>query len=259
MIVVFSVTEITTLIGAYLLPLFRVAAMVAASPVFGTRTVPMKVKIITSFAITSVLVPMLPAPEIDVFNPLSVLVIAQQVLIGLIIGFTVQLVFSAVITGGQIVAMQMGLGFSLMVDPQNGAQSPVLSQFYTIMVMLIYLAINGHLVLLEVLAESFKTMPISAQGLVADDFMQVVRWGTNIFAGGLAIALPAIASLLVVNIAFGVMTRSAPQLNIFAIGFPITMLLGFALVMITLPNIAPKSISLFSEAYHLIQNILGIK
>jgi len=242
-----------------LLPLFRVAAMVAASPVFGTRTVPIKVKIITSFAITSVLVPMLPAPEIDVFNPLSVLVIAQQVLIGLIIGFTVQLVFSAVITGGQIVAMQMGLGFSLMVDPQNGAQSPVLSQFYTIMVMLIYLAINGHLVLLEVLAESFKTMPISAQGLVADDFMQVVRWGTNIFAGGLAIALPAIASLLVVNIAFGVMTRSAPQLNIFAIGFPITMLLGFALVMITLPNIAPKSISLFSEAYHLIQNILGIK
>jgi len=241
------------------LPLFRVAAMVAASPVFGTRTVPMKVKIITSFAITSVLVPMLPAPEIDVFNPLSVLVIGQQILIGLIIGFTVQLVFSAVITGGQIVAMQMGLGFSLMVDPQNGAQSPVLSQFYIIMVMLIYLAINGHLVLLEVLAESFKTMPISAQGLVADDFMQVVRWGTNIFAGGLAIALPAIASLLVVNIAFGVMTRSAPQLNIFAIGFPITMLLGFALVMITLPNIAPKSISLFSDVYHLIQNILGIK
>lgn len=256
---VFSVTEITGLIGAYLLPLFRVAAMVAASPVFGTRTVPMKVKVISSFAITSVLVPMLPAPEIDVFNPLSILVIGQQILIGLIIGFTVQLVFSAVITGGQIVAMQMGLGFSLMVDPQNGSQSPVLSQFYIVMVMLIYLAINGHLVLLEVLAESFKTMPISTQGLVADDFMQVVRWGTNIFAGGLAIALPAIASLLVVNIAFGVMTRSAPQLNIFAIGFPITMLLGFALVMVTLPNIAPKSISLFSEVYHLIQTILGIK
>jgi flagellar biosynthetic protein FliR len=89
--------------------------------------------------------------------------------------------------------------------------------------------------------------------------MQVVRWGANIFAGGLAIALPAIASLLVVNIAFGVMTRSAPQLNIFAIGFPITMLLGFALVLITLPNVGPKSISLFSDVYHLIQNILDIK
>lgn len=256
---ILSTTELTALIGSYLWPLFRVSAMVASSPVFGTRSVPTKVKVMTAIAITSVLVPILPVPEVDVFNPLSILIIAQQILIGVIIGFTVQLVFSAVITGGQIVAMQMGLGFSLMVDPQNGAQSPVLSQFYTLMVMLVYLAIDGHLVLVEVLADSFKTMPISAQGLVADDFMQVVRWGTNIFAGGMAIALPAIASLLVVNVAFGIMTRSAPQLNIFAIGFPITMMLGFILVMVTLPNVAPKSISLFSEAYHLIQSVLGIK
>jgi flagellar biosynthetic protein FliR len=188
-----------------------------------------------------------------------VLIIGQQILIGLIIGFSVQLVFSAVITGGQIVSMQMGLGFSLMVDPQNGAQSPVLSQFYVVMVMLVYLAINGHLVLVEVLAESFKTMPISAHGLVANDFMEVVKWSTNIFAGGMAIALPAIASLLVVNLTFGVMTRSAPQLNIFAIGFPITMLLGFSLVMVTLPNVAPQSTSLFNDVYHMIQNILGVK
>lgn len=218
----------------------------------------MRFKLITALAITAVLVPILPAPELDVFSPLSFLVIAQQILIGLIIGFTVQLVFSAVITAGQIVAMQMGLGFSLMVDPQNGAQSPVLSQFYILLVMLIYLAIDGHLVMVEVLADSFRTMPISATGLVANDFMQVVKWGTNIFAGGLAIALPAIASLLVVNIAFGVMTRSAPQLNIFAIGFPITMMLGFALVMITLPNVGPQSTNLFTDVYHLIQDILGI-
>lgn len=256
---IISAAEITAFIGAYLWPLFRVSAMVASSPVFGTRSVPTKIKIMSAIAITSVLVPILPVPAVDVFSPLAILIIAQQILIGLIIGFTVQLVFSAVITGGQIVAMQMGLGFSLMVDPQNGSQSPVLSQFYIVLVMLVYLAINGHLVLIEVLAESFKTMPISAQGLVADDFMQVVRWGGNIFAGGMAIALPAIASLLVVNVAFGIMTRSAPQLNIFAIGFPITMLLGFTLVMVTLPNIAPKSISLFSDVYHVLKNILDIK
>lgn len=256
---IISAAELTALVGAYLWPLFRVSAMVATAPVFGTRSVPMKVKIISALAITSVLVPILPVPEVDVFSPLAFLVIAQQILIGLIIGFAVQLVFSAVITGGQIVAMQMGLGFSLMVDPQNGSQSPVLSQFFIVMVMLIYLAINGHLVLIEVLAESFRTMPISAEGLVANDFMQVVRWSTNIFAGGMAIALPAIASLLVVNVAFGIMTRSAPQLNVFAIGFPVTMMLGFALVMITLPNVGPKSISLFSDVYHLIQTILGIK
>lgn len=256
---IITATEITALLGAYLWPLFRVAAMVSSSPVFGTRSVPPRVKLMSALAITSILVPILPAPQVDIFSPLAILIIAQQILIGLIIGFSVQLVFSAVITAGQIVAMQMGLGFSLMVDPQNGAQSPVLSQFYVVLVMLVYLAINGHLVLVEVLAESFKTMPISASGLVANDFMQVVKWSTNIFAGGMAIALPAIASLLVVNIAFGVMTRSAPQLNIFAIGFPITMLLGFTLVMVTLPNVAPQSTSLFNDVYHLIQNILGVK
>lgn len=254
-----SATEITALIGAYLWPLFRVAGMVATAPVFGTRSVPPRVKVISTLAITAVLVPILPVPTVDVLSPLAILIIAQQIMIGIIIGFSVQLVFSAVITGGQIVAMQMGLGFSLMVDPQNGAQSPVLSQFYIVFVMLVYLAINGHLVLIEILAESFKTMPISAQGLVANDFMQVVKWGTNIFAGGMAIALPAIASLLVVNISFGVMTRSAPQLNIFAIGFPITMLIGFSLVMITLPNVGPKSTSLFIDVYHLLQSILGVK
>ncbi|MFK5914921.1 MAG: flagellar biosynthetic protein FliR [Woeseiaceae bacterium] len=256
---VISATELTAIIGSYLWPLFRVSAMVASAPVFGTRSVPAKIKMMTAIAITSVLVPILPTPEVDVFSPLSFLIIAQQILIGLIIGFSVQMVFSAVITAGQIVAMQMGLGFSLMVDPQNGAQSPVMSQFYIVMVMLIFLSINGHLVLVEVLADSFKTMPISAQGLVATDFMQVVRWGANIFSGGMAIALPAIASLLVVNVSFGIMTRSAPQLNIFAIGFPITMMLGFILVMVTLPNVAPKSITLFTDVYHLLQEILSVK
>ena len=256
---IITATEITGLVGSYLWPLFRVAAMVSSAPVFGTRSVPPRVKMLSALAITSVLVPILPVPQVDVFSPLALLIIGQQILIGLVIGFSVQLVFSAVITGGQIVAMQMGLGFSLMVDPQNGAQTPVLSQFYVVMVMLVFLALNGHLVLVEVLADSFKTMPVSAQGLVASDFMQVVKWSTNIFAGGMAIALPAIASLLVVNVAFGVMTRSAPQLNIFAIGFPITMLLGFALVMVTLPNVAPQSTSLFNDVYHLLQNILGAK
>ena len=90
---IISATEITALIGAYLWPLFRVSAMVATAPVFGTRSVPMKVKIMTALAITSVLVPIIPAPEVNVFSPLAVILIAQQILIGIIIGFTVFIVF----------------------------------------------------------------------------------------------------------------------------------------------------------------------
>jgi len=162
-----------------------------------------------------------------------------------------------VITGGQVIAMQMGLGFSLMIDPQNGSQAPVLSQFYLLMVILVYLALNGHLVLIEVLVDSFRIMPIGPEGLSADSYWQLAKWGGLIFSGGVGMAIPAIASLLVVNIAFGVMTRAAPQLNIFAIGFPITMLLGFAVIMVGLPSVVPQTTGMFNDTYHLIRDMLG--
>ena len=176
--------------------------------------------------------------------------------IGVLIGFTLQLVMSAVITGGQAIALQMGLGFSLMVDPQHGAQVPVLSQFYILLVILIYLALNGHLVLIEVMVDSFTILPIG-QSLMPESMWQLVQWGSHIFAGAVAIALPAIASLLIINIAFGIMTRAVPQLNIFAIGFPITMTLGFGIVLFTLPSVVPHATGMFNSAYQLIKYLLG--
>ena len=143
----FSSAEITAIMGAWLWPLFRIGAMVMAAPVFGARSVPTRAKLVITVALTLVIAPLLPpVPAVDVFSPLSFMIIVQQILIGVVMGFAVQLAFSAVITGGQIVAMQMGLGFSLMVDPQNGTQAPVLSQFYVLFAILLYLALNGHLV-----------------------------------------------------------------------------------------------------------------
>jgi flagellar biosynthetic protein FliR len=126
------------------------------------------------------------------------------------------------------------------------------------MVTLVYLALNGHLVLIEVLVDSFKTIPVGVAGLGAESFWQIIVWSSQIFAGGLAIVLPAVASILVVNIAFGIMTRAAPQLNIFAIGFPITMMLGFALMLITLPGVIPRTTNLFNDAYSVIRSIMVI-
>ncbi|HEB55056.1 MAG TPA: flagellar biosynthetic protein FliR [Gammaproteobacteria bacterium] len=254
----FSSTEITALLGTWLWPFFRIGGMVMAAPVFGARSVPTRAKLIITLALTLIIAPLLPpVPAIDVFSPLSFLLIAQQILIGVVIGFAVQLAFSAVITGGQVIAMQMGLGFSLMVDPQNGTQAPVLSQFYVLFAILIYLALNGHLVLIHVLLDSFTLIPIGPDGLQVGEFRKLADWGGNIFAGGLSIALPAIASLLVVNIAFGIMTRAAPQMNIFAIGFPITMILGFTLIWITLPGIMSRTSSLFDDTYELLRQLLG--
>ncbi|MGD8784137.1 MAG: flagellar biosynthetic protein FliR [Thioalkalispiraceae bacterium] len=255
---VLTSSEIAAYVGTLLWPFFRVTGMVMTAPVFAARTVPVRIRLGLSVAITAMILPILPAvPTVELFSPTSFFLIAQQLLIGVLMGFTLQLVLAAIVTGGQVVAMQMGLGFAAMVDPQNGAQTPVLSQFYVIMVVLIYLAMNGHLVLIEVLVDSFKTMPVAMNGLVPEDFNKVVHWAAILFSGAVAMAIPAIASLLIVNFTFGIMTRAAPQMNIFAIGFPLTMLLGFGVVFATLPSIVPQSSNLFTSAYRLLKAIIG--
>jgi len=229
-----------------------------SAPVFGARSVPVRARLVITLALTLIIAPLIPpVPVVDLLSPLTLLIIIQQILIGVVMGFTAQLVFSAVITGGQVISMQMGLGFSVMVDPQNGTQAPVLSQFYVLFAILVFLALDGHLVMIQILADSFKTLPVGVEGLQAMDYRQIASWGSQVFAGGLAISLPAIASLLVVNIAFGVMTRAAPQLNIFAIGFPVTMICGFSLILITLPGVLPRTGILFTGVYQFLRQIMG--
>lgn len=252
--------ELTALVGSYLWPLFRIGGLVMTAPLFAARPVPSRIRLGVAVAITFVVVPIISpmAPTVDALSATGVMIILQQILIGVLMGFSLQLVISAVITAGQIVALQMGLGFSLMVDPQNGAQAPVVSQLYVLMVLLAFLALDGHLVMIEILTDSFRYMPISDKGLVPENFWQVVNWGSMIFSGAVGIALPAIASLLVVNMSFGIMTRAAPQLNIFAIGFPITMMLGFAVILLTLPSVIPNSNAMFNRIYHLIQQMFAM-
>ena len=252
--------EVTALVGSYMWPMFRIGGLIMTAPLFGSRPVPVRARLAITLALSFVVVPVIAPgiPLVDALSPKGILTIAQQVLIGVFMGFALQLVISAIITAGQIIALQMGLGFSLMVDPQNGAQAPVLSQLYVLMVLLVFLGLDGHLVMIEILTDSFRYLPISDKGLVPDNFWQLVNWASMIFSGAIGIALPAIASLLVVNMSFGIMTRAAPQLNIFAIGFPITMMLGFAVVLLTLPSIIPNSNNMFNQTYHLIQNMFGM-
>jgi flagellar biosynthetic protein FliR len=257
---VITSAQLTAFVGSLLWPLFRIGALMLSAPVFGARTVPRRVRIGLSVLLALAMSPVLPAPPaVDVFSAGALLIIMQQILIGVMMGFIMQIVMGAVITGGQLIAMQMGLGFAAMVDPQNGAQTPVLSQFYTVMVVLIFLVLNGHLVLFEVLHDSFISMPIGGATMPMDGVWKLIHWSGQIFSGAVGMAIPAIASLLIVNFAFGIMTRAAPQLNIFAIGFPITLLLGFGVALATLPSVVPHSTSLFNDAYHLLRDITGAR
>ena len=171
-------------------------------------------------------------------------------------GFALQLVFSAVVTGGQVIAMQMGLGFASMVDPQNGQQVPVLGQLYLLLATLIFLTLNGHLILIEVLAKSFNTFPIAISSFGSDGLWLIVSWGSQMFEGAVWMALPAISSLLIVNIAFGVMARAAPQLNIFAIGFPVTMMMGFMVILFVMPMFLPQFTKLLESVFMLIGSLV---
>lgn len=255
----FSEAEILRWVSSFIWPLIRIGAMLIAAPLFSIRGVPGRVRLIVSVVMTLVVMPLLPPlPAIEMFSYEGFLVAVQQVMIGLVSGFIVQMVFGAVVFGGQGIAYSMGLGFASMVDPQNGQQVPVVAQFYVITTTLIFLVMDGHLMLIQLVLDSFNTLPIAMTGLSGVDIWSVIAWSSRLFASGLLLALPVIASLLLVNVSFGVATRAAPQLNIFSVGFPVTLMLGMLLVWLTLPNVLDQFQGLLLDAYELIGQILRL-
>lgn len=223
--------ELQELIAAYLLPFFRIGAMLTVAPLFGARLIPARIRILLALALAAVIAPLIPSPgRFDSFSAGAVLMIAQEVTVGIAMGFMVQMVFDAIIIGSQTIAMGMGLGFAMLVDPQRGVNVPILSQFFVLLTTMMFLALNGHLILIQVLVQSFTTLPPGSAGFGRDGLWAVVSWGSEMFAGAVLLALPAVVALLVVNFAYGVISRAAPTLNLFAVGFPVTVLLGFLIV-----------------------------
>jgi len=250
-------TELTSWLASVIWPFMRIGAMFAAVPIFSARSVPVRIRVLLSFFIAWILVPVIPRPPvIDLISAEAVLISVNQVLIGLAMGFILQMVFSAFVIAGQSIAMAMGLGFASMIDPQNGVQVPVVSQAFLIMVTLVFLALNGHLLLIEVLAESFQRLPVGPLVISHDGLWQLVSWGSNMFVGGMLVALPAVAALLLVNLAFGVTSRAAPQLNIFAVGFPVMIMVGMAFIILTLPSITDHVSRLMLQAFTLINRMV---
>ncbi len=231
----FTETDLLSMIAVILLPIFRITGFILAMPLFGNRLIPTRIKVIL-LSVLSISV-YNASPPMAAFDPLSVLTwvtAVQQLVIGLGMGIIMRVVFQAFVFGGQIIAMQAGLGFSTLVDPQNGNQVPVFSQLYLMIITLLLLATNGHLVLIEILLRSFVWLPIGEPIIQINWVESVVLFGSVLFSGGVSLALPAIVSLLIVNLTFGVMTRAAPQFNIFSIGFPFTMVIGLVVVLFTI-------------------------
>jgi flagellar biosynthetic protein FliR len=243
-------------------PFVRIGSCFMIAPAFGAAAVPPRVRIVLAGTITLLIAPILPAPPaVATFSGEGCLITAQQIVIGIALGFCLQVLFDSVTLGGQVLANSMGLSFAYNVDPLHGGDSstPAVGQLYTLLVMLTFLALNGHLALIETLVRSFQSLPVGESGLGPQGFFTVAQWGSQLFAGALSIALPGVTALLIVNLAFGVMSRAAPAFNLFAVGLPISLLCGLAIVVIGLPSVQSTFMDLLMRAFEVLQQLLGIK
>jgi flagellar biosynthetic protein FliR len=236
-------------IEAFFWPFLRVLGLIVAEPVLGNRAVPVTVKVGFAVFVTLVIAPLLPPmPPVAPDSAAGLLVAIQQLLIGLAMGFTIRIALTAAEMAGQLSGLQMGLGFAVFFDPQSSAQTAAVGQFVGLFAILIFLSANGHALVFSTLAESFTALPVAAVPLAPSGLRVLIGWAAVIFYAGLLIALPVIAALLIANIAVGIMTRAAPQLNLFAVGFPITLMTGFVALYLAVPYMGPALGRLFEHA-----------
>jgi flagellar biosynthesis protein FliR len=232
----FSEAQILEWVTPLLWPFLRVLALFGTMPVMGQRLVPMRTRVALAFLVAFCAQATLPAmPVIALDTPLAFLTVVQQLIVGVSLGFAVRIVFAAIEFAGEIVGLQMGLNFAGFFDPATGGQTTAMSRFFGISVSWLFIVINGHLLLIAAVVQSFAAFPVSAEPFAFLRAVQPQFWGAEVFRLGLWIALPMIGILIFTNLVLGVISRVAQQMNIFSIGFPITVAVGLIGVLMTLP------------------------
>ncbi|MEO8466688.1 MAG: flagellar biosynthetic protein FliR [Gammaproteobacteria bacterium] len=247
---------LTRELGFTIWPFFRIAGVMMVAPIFGARLVPKRVRLALAVMTTVVVSPMLPPTQPFELSLATGLVVAQEILIGAAIGFCLQMIFDALIVAGQTIAMSMGLGMATMVDPQRGVTVPVVSQFFVVLGTLIFLSLGGHLATLRLLSDSFSALPVG-HFLSRNGLFMLANWGGQLFAGALRIALPAATALLIANIAFGIMSRAAPTLNLFSVGLPAGLLVGFVLLLFNIGHMSALLTEFLSTTLIFLTQVLG--
>ncbi|MDB5747726.1 MAG: fliR [Massilia sp.] len=240
--------EINLWIASLLWPLTRILGMIAAAPLFGHASVPTQVKVILGVLLALVVAPNLPPmPAVEPTSYAGLLILVQELLVGLAMGFSMRLVFAAIEYAGELASSTMGFGFASFFDPNTQGRTNAISQFMSMVATMAFLAVNAHLVLVAALTESFTSLPVSSTPLSLAAPLELARLGSRIFSAGLQISLPILAALLITNVALGILTRAAPQLNIFGIGFPITLGVGMLTISVVLPYLNTPLQNLFNE------------
>lgn len=254
---VFTSAQLDAWITAFLFPLARIFGLLASAPIFNNVAQPQRIRLAVGLVITLAIVPVLPPmPAVAPGSWPGMLILAQQVLIGVAMGFTLRIAFAVIDVAGSIFGLQMSLSFAVSYDPQSAGQTPVLSEFLGLIAMLLFLAMNGHLLSVQVLVESFRLLPITTVPFSASSFASLLAWSSVLFSAGLLLALPLVTALLIANLAMGVLARVAPQLNIFAVGFPVTLTAGFIVLLFSMPYFGAAMERVFDRAFHAMDAVL---
>ncbi|AMM15244.1 MULTISPECIES: flagellar biosynthetic protein FliR [Burkholderiaceae] len=242
----FSVTyaQLNVWLTSFLWPFTRILALIATAPLLSHLAVPVRVKVGVAAFIALIVAPTIGAvPQVTVFSADGVLILINQFLVGAALGMTMQIAFASIDAAGEFIGQQMGLGFATLYDPRQGGNAVVISRYLNTIAFLAFLVFDGHLQMISALVQTFQNVPVSANVLGsmthARGWQTLATYGVSIFSTGLLLSLPVVAALLIANLALGILNRAAPQIGIFQVGFPVTMLVGFLLIQLMIPNLIP--------------------
>lgn len=244
----FTVTyaQLNAWLTAFLWPFARILALAASAPFFGHNSIPARVKVGLAAFVTLIVAPTLGAmPQATVFSAQGVWILVNQFLIGVALGFTMQMVFAAVTAAGDAMGLSMGIGFATFFDPQARSNTSALSSWLNAIALLAFLALDGHLQVIAALVATFQSLPVDANVLAAPGWRLIADWGSTVLSAGLLLSLPVVIALLIANLALGILNRAAPQIGIFQIGFALTMMVGLLLIQMMVPNMIPYFARLF--------------
>lgn len=242
-----SLGQMEIWLSAIFWPFVRMLAMFMSAPMLSHRAIPARVKIGLALLVAMIVAPTNePAPPI--FSAGAPLLLIQQMLVGVLMGFSIKVVFAAVDLAGNVIGLQMGLSFASFIDPVNSNQTPLIGSFLNLLTTLLFLALDGHLILIAAATRSFDLLPISTHFFTGVGWEQLIATGTGLFQLGLQISLPVLATMLMINLTLGIMSRAAPQLNLFSVGFPLTALTGVILFAVFIPNIITALTAILSAS-----------
>lgn len=236
-------------ISSYIWPFLRISSMIGSMLIISSRMVPNTVRLIFSIAITWAIIPLIPPVDssIPLFSLNGIIITINQIIIGTVLGLITEFLSQAFILAGQVIAMQTGLGFASVMDPVNGASTPVVGQFFSMLCALVFFTIDGHMVFIDLVYKSFTTLPIGFNFIALESWKELFSFLGTMFQVAINFSIASICTMLTVNFTFGVLTRAAPQLNIFSMGFAVSLILGMGVLWLTLSGFTTYFDRLFNE------------